>query len=175
MSIEGLLLSAVLLSRKSPLHVEPGARPDGSAEVNPSSRATWAESIHALKRVLRVSVPAFGEKIAYHAGYLGFVAIIGLLGEVAMASNQALVSIEAICFLSADGFGVAAGALVAQKLGARRPDQASRAGLLAAAMAVALLSILGLVFAVIPRRSSRWPRNRFMWLQWPSRSWLSPR
>jgi len=134
-AIEGVLLASVLLSRHSPL---------------PIRKLRWGEEREALGRVMRVSVPAFLEKITYHSGYLGYVAIIGLLGSVVMASNQALVSIEAICFLSADGFGIAADAVVAQKLGAGRPDEASRAGFYAAGMAVALLSSFGLLFAAAP-------------------------
>lgn len=148
MSIEGLLLSAVLLSRTA------AGRGQDAAGARRQSALAWAaagaEYARNLVRVLRVSIPTFGEKIVYHAGFLGYVAIIGLLGEVAMASNQALVSIEAVCFLSADGFGVAAGALVAQKLGAGRPDEAGRTGLIASGMAVTLLSGFGLLFAVMP-------------------------
>jgi Na+-driven multidrug efflux pump len=76
--------------------------------------------------------------------------IIGWLGPAAMAANQALTSIESVCFLSADGLGVAAGALVAQKLGAGRPDEAERAARIASFMAIAMLGFFGLVFALVP-------------------------
>lgn len=136
MCIEGLLLSAVLFSKGSPL---------------PLRRTPLEGGARELGRVLRISVPAFVERLFYHSGYMGFVAIIGLLGATAMAANQALTSIEAICFLSADGFGIAAGAIVAQKLGARRPSEAARAGILAAGMAVLLLTVFGVLFAAAPR------------------------
>ncbi len=110
MSIEGLLLAWALLSRRSPLPLR----------ERPFERA---RDLAALRRVLTVSGPAFAEKAAYHAAYLAFVAMIGLLGAAAMAANQALVAIEAVCFLSADGIGVAAGAVVAQKLGAGKPGR----------------------------------------------------
>lgn len=136
MSIEGALLGVALLSPRSPL---------------PIRRVKITGSAAELLRVLRVSGPAFVERFLYNSGYMGFVAIIALLGAAAMAGNQALSSIEAICFLSADGFGVAAGAIMAQKLGARRPSEAARGGLYAAGMAVALLSVFGLAFAIAPR------------------------
>jgi putative MATE family efflux protein len=136
MAIEGILLTAALLSKRSPL---------------PMRSAPMAGSFSELVRVLRVSLPAFAEKLFYQSGYMGFVAIIGLLGAAAMAANQALISIEAICFLSADGFGIAAGAIIAQKLGAKKVSEASRSGLIAAGMAVIVLSSFGLLFAAAPR------------------------
>lgn len=132
--IEALLLVAALSRRSSPL-------PLFGAAVRAA----------ALARVLRVSAPAFAERAFYHAGYLGYVSMIGLLGAAAMAANQALISIESICFLSADGFAIAAGALVAQKLGAGRPSEAAQAGRTATLMAVLLLAACGLCFAAAPR------------------------
>lgn len=135
MSIEGLLLAAVLLSKKSPLPLR---------ERSPGDAA-------ALRRVLRIAWPAFAEKALYQAGFLIFIAILGLLGTAAMAANQGLLAVEAIGFLSADGFGVAAAAVIAQKLGAHRPGEATRAGWIAAAMSVALATLIGLTFVVAPR------------------------
>lgn len=135
-SIEGLFLTAALFSKKSPL---------------PMRTAGWEHSFQQFRRVMRISVPAFFEKLLYQSGYLGFIAILGLLGPAAMAANQTLVSIEAVCFLLADGFGIAAGAIMAQKLGAKSPSQASRAGMISAAMAILILSFFGLLFALFPR------------------------
>ncbi len=136
-ALQSLLLVGALFRRTSPIPLRAALR--GAPLREP------------LRRVLRVSGPAFAEKIVYHAAYLTFVAMIGLLGATAMAANQALVSVEAICFLSADGFGIAAAALVAQKLGAQRPADASRVALVAAGMAMALLTSVGLVFVAAPR------------------------
>ncbi|AKT36512.1 efflux protein, MATE family [Chondromyces crocatus] len=141
MAIEGLLLIAVLSARGSPL---PLFRREGVEHRQRAFR-------DALNRVLRVSLPAFAERATYQAGYTGFVVMIGLLGAAAMAANQALVSIESVCFLSAEGFGIAAGALVAQKLGEGNPREAASAGRTSAGLAIVLLSAFGLVFALVPR------------------------
>ena len=138
-SLQGIILLCVLFSKRSPLPLR-----DVFLEGALFDRAT-------LRRLMTVSVPAFLDKAAYNGGYVVFVAIIGLLGSAAMAANQALVSVEAICFLSADGFGIAAGALVAQKLGAGRIDDARRAARIATRLAVALLTAFGLVFVLAPR------------------------
>jgi Na+-driven multidrug efflux pump len=66
------------------------------------------------------------------------------LGDASMAANQSLISVESICFLSADGFGVAAAALVAQKLGAERPEEARRSAWIATRYAVVTLTCFGL-------------------------------
>ncbi|MGK3988207.1 MATE family efflux transporter [Sorangium sp. So ce136] len=125
------------------------APPDASSA--PDQGTPRKADAAALARVLRIAAPAFAERSAYHAGYMGFVAIIGLLGATAMAANQALIAIESVCFLSAEGFGIAAGSLMAQRLGARRPDDAARVALLAALMAILALSAFGVLFALAPR------------------------
>ena len=136
-----LALFALSLSgRAVSLRARPGA--------TKSSRAAYLAEARLLSRV---AVPAVVERVLYHLGFLGFVAVIARLGDAAMAANQSLISIEAICFMSADGFGVAAAALVAQKLGAGRPDDAEKAARLSIRYAVVLLTAAGLVFLVLRR------------------------
>jgi putative MATE family efflux protein len=92
----------------------------------------------------RIALPAFFERVLYHVGYIGYVLMIASLGEASMAANQSLISVESICFLSADGFGIAGAALVAQKLGARRPEDARRAAWIATRYSVIAVTTFGL-------------------------------
>jgi MATE family multidrug resistance protein len=101
------------------------------------------------KMLFRIGGPAFVERVFYHVGYVTYALAVTRLGDAAMAANQSLITIESICFLSADGFGVAAAALVAQKLGAGRPDEARSAAWIATRYAIVALTVFGLVaFAV---------------------------
>jgi putative MATE family efflux protein len=108
-----------------------------------SLRAVGPLDVRAgMRRVLRVSLGAFGERALYHTGYLVYVRITNGLGPVAMAAHQALLSLESVSFLSADGFGVAAGSRVAQRLGAGDPGGARRAGWIAAGTSAALIAVV---------------------------------
>lgn len=105
----------------------------------------------AWRAMVRVSVASLAERVLQHVGFLSFVAMIAALGATAMAANQALISVESVVFLSGDGFGIAAAAIVSQRLGAKRPDEA-RAGLSAAIkLTLAALSVAAVVFAIVPR------------------------
>lgn len=103
-----------------------------------------------LRSVLKVSAPTFSEKILYHSGYVAFTALIGHLGDVPLAAHQALLAIESVSFISADAFGIAAGALVAMKLGGERPDEAEQVGWRALWISAGVLSLVSLVFLLVP-------------------------
>jgi Na+-driven multidrug efflux pump len=79
------------------------------------------------------------------------VAVIALLGDAPMAANQALMSIESICYLSADGFGIAAAALVAQSLGRGDARGAERLARRSAEYAVGMLTVLGILAFLLRR------------------------
>jgi putative MATE family efflux protein len=130
--LEAVLLLVALVSPRGPL---PLTGPSGALGV-------------ALARVARVSAPALAERIVYHAGMTGYFALLARLGKKAMAANQALISIESISFLSADGFGIAAAAIVALRLGARKPEEAALGAQTATRLAILSLSAFGAAFAL---------------------------
>jgi putative MATE family efflux protein len=98
-----------------------------------------------VRELVHIGGPAFAERVLYHIGFITYALMVTRLGDSAMAANQSLISVESICFLSADGFGIAAAALVAQKLGAKRPDDARRAAWIATRYSVIALTVFGLV------------------------------
>lgn len=133
-AIQSVLAIVALMDRTRPVSL----RYDGSSDASGGSRSR-AEAIELVK----IGGPAFLERVVYHVGYITYALVVTRLGDAAMAANQSLLSVESICFLSGDGFGVAAAALVAQKLGARRPDEAWRAAWLSTRYAVVALTIFG--------------------------------
>jgi len=102
----------------------------------------------ALRSLYRLSIPATVERIVYHVAYMAFVWMIARLGDDAMASNQALIAIEAISFMTVDGYATACGALVAQELGAGREERAAWVGWATTWLAVLTLSTFGVGFLV---------------------------
>jgi putative MATE family efflux protein len=117
--------------------------PSSSLVVRQVWRAGGAEERRARRDTVRLSAPAVAERVIMHGGYLAYTSVIAHLGALVMAGNQALITIESICFLSADGFGIASAALVGQSLGRKNPADATRAGWLGVAFAALALSILG--------------------------------
>ncbi|MFV8754654.1 MATE family efflux transporter [Nannocystaceae bacterium ST9] len=116
------------------LHVTGLAR----LEIDELERAT-------RRAIVRLSLPALAERVVIHAGYLAYARIVTSLGAAAMAANQALITLESICFLAAEGFGVAAATVVGQYLGREDPAGSRRGGWLAASSCAGVLGVLGLV------------------------------
>lgn len=140
--VQAVLATAALVSRRRVVSLRrpppEGALPAATPPVGEEARL-----------LARIALPAFAERVLYHVGYTGYVFIIARLGDAAMAANQSLISVEAVCFLSGDGFGIAAAALVAQKLGAKDEDGAARAARVATRDAMFALSAFGVVAFVL--------------------------
>lgn len=97
------------------------------------------------RAIVRLSAPALAERLVIHAGYIAYAKIITGLGGAAMAANQALITLESICFLAADGFGVAAATVVGTYLGREEPGASRLGGWLATGSCAAVLGVLGVV------------------------------
>jgi putative MATE family efflux protein len=99
-----------------------------------------------LYRLLRISVPSGLDSLSVVAGQFWFLSIVNGFGDIASSAHGLALVWEALGYLSGAAFGTAAMTLVGQNLGARRPDQAARAGWMAFFLGCGVMSLMGVIF-----------------------------
>lgn len=102
-----------------------------------------------IRRLLRVSVPAFADSCSLGIFQLWFLSLVNGLGDTAAAAHGIAIRWEALGYLSGAAFGTAASALVGQHLGADEPHEARRAGWTSLALGAALMSLMGMIFFLL--------------------------
>lgn len=106
----------------------------------------------AVKRILRVGLPAFAEQAQMRLAMTIYQIIISGLGTAAYAAHSLAMRVEEFAFLPSWGFAVAATTLVGQSLGAKRPDLAVRSASLAQRYCMIAMVSMGLVTFVFGER-----------------------
>ncbi|MDW7668089.1 MAG: MATE family efflux transporter [Bacillota bacterium] len=103
-----------------------------------------------IKRIFKIGLPAAGEQLLFRSAQLAFFRIVASLGTVMIAAHKITITAESISFMQGWGFALAATTLVGQYLGAEDKGNAKRGGYTAGCMAVALMSVLGVLFFFFP-------------------------
>jgi len=111
-------------------------------------RSGW--SPHELRRMLRVGVPAMGERLITHGMQVVYARIVIHFGVAAYAAHQVGLNIESLSFLPGLGFAKAATALVGQRLGAQDVDGARQSARQANLVGLAIMSAWGAAFVLFP-------------------------
>lgn len=104
-----------------------------------------------IRRILRVSLPAAADSLSVAVCQFWFLGIVNRLGSAISAGHGIALRWEGLGYLSGAAFAAAGASLVSRNLGANRPDRAARGGWMAFGMGVALMSVWGLVFALLSR------------------------
>lgn len=99
-----------------------------------------------VRRLLRVGLPGGLDVAALLICHFIYLAIINSLGVSAAAAHGLGVQIEALAWLPANAFHVAAATMTGQFLGAGDPRRAARSVFVAGSCGVGLLTIAALVF-----------------------------
>jgi len=99
-----------------------------------------------LGRLLHISLPAAAESLAMVAGQMVFLSVVNRLGDAARGAHGIALGWESLAEMFGLAFGVAASVLVGQNLGAGRPAEARRGGLVAYACGASLMTLGGVVF-----------------------------
>jgi putative MATE family efflux protein len=104
-----------------------------------------------LYRLLRVSVPAGADSFSRVGGQLWFLRIVNGLNTAAQGAHGIAIHLEALSYQSGEAFATATMTLVAQNLGASRPDRASRSGWTGFLAGGTVMAAMGAVFFVMAR------------------------
>jgi putative MATE family efflux protein len=114
---------------------------------------TWkiGWSPHELWRILRVGLPAMGERLITHGMQVVFARIVISFGVAAYAAHQVGLNIESLSFLPGLGFAKAATTLVGQRLGAQDAEGARRSARQANLLGLVIMSAWGASFVLFPR------------------------
>lgn len=104
----------------------------------------------ALRRVLRIGIPAGVEQIMMQTGQMVYTMIIASLGTVAYAAHRVALNAESLSFMPGFGFALAATTLVGQGLGAGDPQRAERSGYESARLAMLTMGTMGVLFFLVP-------------------------
>lgn len=122
---------------------------------NPILRVRLADSfkpdLAIIKRIANIGVPAGIEQGVMRVGQLVYTMVVSSLGTVSYAAHQVALNAESFSFMPGAGFATASTTLVGQNLGANRPDDAEAAGKISRNLAVLVMSIMGLVFFIVPK------------------------
>ncbi|HHV43259.1 MAG TPA: MATE family efflux transporter [Firmicutes bacterium] len=115
-------------------------------------RMSWRDSFRpeqaTINRVLRIGVPAAFEHAVMRIGQILYTIIVSSLGTVAYAAHQVALNAESLSFMPGFGFALAATTLVGQALGAEDQELAERSNKEAMKMAMAVMTVLGVVLFV---------------------------
>jgi putative MATE family efflux protein len=113
------------------------------------ARAGWRPDLGLIKRVLNVGLPAGGEQLLMRFGQANFTRVVSGLGTAAYAAHQVAIQGQSLSFMPGMGFSVAATTLVGQGLGAGKPERARASVHECLGMAIAFMSIGGLVLLLL--------------------------
>jgi Na+-driven multidrug efflux pump len=97
---------------------------------------------------LRISIPAGFDSLSVVAGQFWFLSIVNEFGNVASSAHGIALVWEGLGYLSGAAFGTAAMTLVGQNLGAKRPEEASRAAWMACGLGCVVMSTMGAIFYI---------------------------
>lgn len=97
------------------------------------------------KEMVRIGYPVTFERVVISSGQIVMTAMVTALGTASLAAHSLGMTVESLTYMPAFGFSVAATTLVAQSLGAGRPDMAKRFARYSTLYCVAFMSSMGVV------------------------------
>lgn len=123
----------------------------GRRAISLRGREGWTPRVQLGRQLLQLGFPAAIEQMLMSAGFMTMMAVVALLGTVALAAQQIGFTALSIAFMPGFGFAMAATALVGQSIGARNIAHALTAARIAMVWGIAWMAVGGLIYFVFAR------------------------
>lgn len=105
-----------------------------------------------ISKIVNLSVPSGSQEGAFSISRLVTLSFIMHMGETAFSANQITTTIESVSFMPGWGFGVAATALVGQRIGAKDFKNAREYAYISMIYGTLLMCFCSILFLLIPRQ-----------------------
>ncbi len=103
-----------------------------------------------LRRILRIGLPMGVHNLMDMGSFTVFVALVGRMGDVALAANNAGVTLISTSFMPLYGFSMAATTLVGHYIGSGQVHHARRSGYTAIKLGVVYTFFVAIAFFLVP-------------------------
>lgn len=114
------------------------------------TRSYFQIDFRDLRRVLRIGLPMGVHNLMDLGSFTVFVALVGRMGDIALAANNAGVTLISTSFMPLYGFSMAATTLVGHYIGAGQLPYARRSGYTAIKMGVVYTFFVAIAFFAVP-------------------------
>jgi putative MATE family efflux protein len=138
-ALSALILLSVLLFKDSPIKT-------------PLFGVSWRVDWPLINRVFKLGVPLALERATLNVGQIVLTVLVTRIGTTALAAHHLAITAETITFMPASGFSMAATALVAQSLGAKRKDLALDYAKRSLTWGIMLMSATGAIMFIFSRQ-----------------------
>jgi putative MATE family efflux protein len=113
---------------------------------------SWRIDWSLLNRVFKLGLPLALERATLNVGQIVLTVLVTRIGTTALAAHHLAITAETITFMPASGFSMAATALVAQSLGAKRKDLALDYAKRSLTWGIMLMSATGAIMFIFSRQ-----------------------
>jgi len=113
--------------------------------------SAWKPDLKLLKRLIFYGFPGGLQRFLELGGFTFFAFAVGHLGEIFLAANNIIFSLESLSFFPMLGLGASVSILVGQSIGRGRPDEAAEAFLSGVGVSTFYVCLIAALFLLAPK------------------------
>ncbi|MCZ6676350.1 MAG: MATE family efflux transporter [Candidatus Poribacteria bacterium] len=114
------------------------------------TRSQFQMDVREIRRILRIGIPLGVQFFLDLGSFTVFAALIGRMGDVALAANNAAIALVSASFMPLQGFSLTATTLVGQYIGSDQLHYARKSGYTTIKMGVVYTFVVAVLFLTMP-------------------------